>query len=77
MSSPVPPALRRPDPIPSSDRLLCSVADFSKATTLSVRTLQKLIAAKTIPALKIGRRVLIDPVQAKAALMAAGDSSPA
>lgn len=64
----VPPALRRPEPVALSDKPVWSLADASKATTLSVRTLQKMIAAKTIPARKIGRRVLLDPVAVRAAL---------
>lgn len=65
----VPIALRRPDPVPLSERAVWSLADASRATSLSVRTLQKLITAGTIPASKIGRRVLLDPAAVKAALL--------
>lgn len=70
----VPPALRRPDPVPLADRALWSLQDASRATSLSVRTLQKLIAAGTLPARKIGRRVLLDPAETKAAILNCGVS---
>jgi excisionase family DNA binding protein len=71
---PIPSALRRPDPIPLSERPVWSLSDGSKATSLSVRTLQKLIKAGKLPASKIGRRVLLDPAAVKAALLS--DESP-
>ncbi len=68
VSQGVPPALRRPEPVALTDKPVWSLADASKATTLSVRTLQKMIAAKTLPARKIGRRVLLDPQAVRAAI---------
>lgn len=68
-----PPALRRSVETPLSDKLLWSLSDAERATSLSKRTLQKLIAAGRLPAVKIGRRVLLDPVAVKAALMASGE----
>lgn len=76
MKNAVPSALRRPNPVPLADRTLWSLADASRATSLSVRTLQKLIAAGTLPAQKIGRRVLLDPATVKAALLSAGNAMP-
>lgn len=70
-----PPALRRPVETPLADKLLWSLADAEQATTLSKRTLQKLIAAGRLPAVKIGRRVLLDPNAVKVALMATGESA--
>lgn len=68
----VPAALRRPDPVPLSERACWSLQDASRATSLSVRTLQKLIAVGKLPARKIGRRVLLDPAAVKSALLSAG-----
>jgi hypothetical protein len=73
----VPPALRRPDPVPLADRACWSLADASRATSLSVRTLQKLIAAGTRPANTIGRRVLLDPQATRNALLSTGEPTPA
>lgn len=70
-----PPALRRPVETPLADKLLWSLADAERATSLSKRTLQKLIAAGRLPAVKIGRRVLLDPDAVKASLMATGESA--
>ncbi len=65
----VPVALHRPDPVPLTDRALWSLADASRATSLSVRLIQRLIAEGRIPATKVGRRVLLDPVAVKSALI--------
>lgn len=65
----IPPALRKAESVALADRALWSLQDASRATSLSVRTLQKLIADKTLPAKKIGRRVLLDPAAVKAALL--------
>ena len=43
--------------------------DASRATSLSVRLIQRLIAEGRIPATKVGRRVLLDPVAVKSALI--------
>lgn len=45
-----------------------SLNDASTATTLSVRTLQKMITAGTLRAGKVGKRVILDPVEVKAAI---------
>ena len=71
-TTPVPAALRRPEPTPLSDKIVWSLADAANATTLSVRTLQNLIAAGKLPATKVGRRVLLDPAAVKAALLSPG-----
>jgi excisionase family DNA binding protein len=76
-ASPVPAALRRPDPVPLADRALWSLQDASRATSLSVRTLQKLIADGRLPAAKVGRRVLLDPAAVRAALLSGGETTPA
>lgn len=65
-----PPALRRPVETPLDDKLLWSLADAERATSLSRRTLQNYIRAGRLPALKIGRRVLLDPIEVKKALLA-------
>lgn len=64
-----PSALRRPDPVALADKIVWSLSDASRATTLSVRTLQHLIAAGRLPAAKVGRRVLLDPAAVRAALL--------
>lgn len=66
-----PAALRRPDPMPLDQRAAWSLTDASRATTLSVRTLQNLIADGRIPATKVGRRVLLDPQAVRSALFSA------
>ncbi|MDX1965778.1 MAG: helix-turn-helix domain-containing protein [Planctomycetaceae bacterium] len=68
-SARLPQALRRPESIPLADKPVWSLADASKATTLSTRTLQKLIASGKLPARKVGRRVLLDPAAVKSALL--------
>ncbi len=68
LAPPVPPALRRPDPVALSDKPVWSLSDASKATTLSIRTIQKMIDNGAIPARKVGRRVLLDPRAVHAAL---------
>ncbi|MDP1798194.1 MAG: excisionase family DNA-binding protein, partial [Planctomycetaceae bacterium] len=65
----LPSALRRPDSVALSDKPVWSLADASKATTLSIRTLQKLIADGRLKASKIGRRVLLNPDAVKTALL--------
>ncbi|MDP1799435.1 MAG: hypothetical protein Q8K78_18205 [Planctomycetaceae bacterium] len=65
----LPSALRRPAPISLADKPVWSLADTSRATTLSVRMLQKLIADGRLKASKIGRRVLLDPAAVRAALL--------
>lgn len=65
----LPPALRRAPETPLSEKAVWSLHDAARATTLSVRTLQKLIAAGRLPATKIGRRVLLDPSAVRAALL--------
>lgn len=67
--STVPSALRRPDPVPLADRALWSLADASRATSLSVRLIQRLIADGRLPCVRIGRRVLLDPSATRAALL--------
>ncbi len=68
MSNNLPPALRRPEPVTLTEKPIWSLTDASEATTLSIRTLQKLIREGTLPARKIGRRVLLDPIAVRAAL---------
>lgn len=68
-ASPVSAALRRAEPVSLADRAVWSLADASRATSLSVRLIQRLIAEGRIPAKKIGRRVLLDPAAVKAALL--------
>lgn len=70
----VPPALRRPEPINLAEKPVWSLADASKATTLSTRTLQKMIANGAIPARKVGRRVLLNPAAVQAALFGTTDA---
>ncbi len=74
MSKPIPLALRRTEPVPLIDRALWSLADASRATSLSVRLIQRLIAGGRIPCIRIGRRVLLDPEATRAALLSAGES---
>lgn len=69
MSHTTPAALRRPESVPLADKPIWSLEDASQATTLSVRSLQKLIASGKLPATKVGRRVLLDPAAVKAALL--------
>ena len=72
-----PPALRKSDPLPLSEKSVWSLRDAAQATTLSIRTLRKLIADGTIPARRIGRRVLLDPNAVKAAVLATSGNTPA
>lgn len=65
---PTPAALRRSPDVHPDRKMVWSLSDASRATSLSVRTLQKLIAAKKLPAAKIGRRVLLDPVAVRDAI---------
>lgn len=65
-----PSALRRPVETPLVDKRFWSLADAERATTLSKRTLQNLIRAGKLPAVKIGRRVLLDPNEVMTALRA-------
>jgi excisionase family DNA binding protein len=64
----IPAALRRPVEIPLHEKPVWSVADAARATTLSTRTIVKLIADGKLPAAKVGRRVLLDPVAVKRAI---------
>lgn len=73
--STVPSALRKSNPVPLSDRALWSLADASRATSLSVRLIQRLIAEGRLPCVRIGRRVLLDPVATRAALLATSESA--
>ena len=72
-ASPVPAALRRLDPVPLADRALWSLSDAARATSLSVRLIQRLIAEGRLPCVRIGRRVLLDPAATRAALLSAGE----
>ncbi len=56
-----PSALRRPDPTPLSEKLTWSLPDAASATTLSTRTLQSAIYRGDLPAIHVGRRVLLSP----------------
>lgn len=67
-----PTALRSLPETPLSEKLLWSLADAERATSLSKRTLQKLIAEGRLPAAKVGRRVLLDPAAVKAAVLGFG-----
>ncbi len=58
---------------PLSEKPIWSLRDAARATTLSIRTLQKLIAAGRVPANKIGRRVLLDPAAVRQALCPSED----
>lgn len=69
MPNSVPSALRRPVVIPLESKAFWSLEDASRATTLSVRTLQKLIADQRLPATRVGRRVILDPAMVRAALL--------
>lgn len=69
----IPPALRRPVEMPLNEKLLWSLADAERATSLSRRTLQNYIRAGRLPAVKIGRRVLLDPIEVKKALLASAN----
>ena len=64
-----PSSLRRPEPVPLNEKTVWSLSDASRATSLSVRTLQKLIASGKLPAKKVGRRVLLCPQAVKKALL--------
>ncbi len=64
-----PPALRRAPEIALDQKIVWSLADASRATTLSVRKLQSLIADGKLPATKCGRRVLLDPAAVRSALL--------
>ncbi len=57
------------------DKLLVSKSEIAKATTLSVRTLDKLVAAGKIPSVRVGTRRLFDPEAVTAALKS-GVASP-
>lgn len=72
MPTKTPSALRRLEPVPLNDRAVWSLADASRATSLSIRTLQHLIREGRLPASKVGRRVLLDPAAVKAALLSPG-----
>lgn len=56
-------------------KLLVSKSEIAKATTLSIRTLDKLVAAGKIPSFKVGTRRLFDP-EAVAAALKSGVASP-
>lgn len=65
----LPPALRRAPEIALDQKIVWSLADASRATSLSVRMLQKMIADGRLPASKVGRRVLLNPDAVKSALL--------
>lgn len=74
-NSNLPAALRREEPTPL-DQLICwSLADASRATTLSVRKLQQLISSGELPARRVGRRVILCPQAVRDALF--GKTTPA
>ncbi len=58
----VPAALTRPAQIPLADRAAWSVSDAALALGVSQRLLTRLIAEGKLPASRLGRRVLLDPV---------------
>ncbi|MBI1348710.1 helix-turn-helix domain-containing protein [bacterium] len=61
MNGPIPPALRRSEAVPLADRLTWNVSDAAKATGLSARTIQQAIYRDELPAIRVGRRVLLSP----------------
>lgn len=67
-----PPALTQPAPVPLADKLAWSVDETARATGLSRRKIAELIATGKLPAHRIGRRILLDPAEVKAALFGGG-----
>lgn len=59
--SSTPPALRRPDPTPLSEKLTWSLPDAARATGLSTRTIQSAIYRGELQCIRVGRRVLLSP----------------
>lgn len=75
MTQPTPPV---PAPVPLGDKLVWSLDDAARATGLSRRKLSALIATGVLPARRLGRRILLDPLAVKTALLGQpGPSSPA
>ncbi len=74
MPSLTPAALTRPLPVPLSDRLAWSVADAAKALGVSTRLITRLIAQGKLPAAKLGRRTLLDPLAVRVAVFGATNS---
>ena len=56
-----PAALRRPPETPLSEKLTWSLPDAARATGLSTRTIQSAIYRGDLPAIHVGRRVLLSP----------------
>lgn len=63
---PVPAALRRPDPLPLSDRLTLSRDEAARMVGISVRLLQRAISSGDVSVVRLGRRVLLRPTDVRA-----------
>lgn len=57
----VPTALQRENPVPLAERLTWTLPDAARATGLSARTIQAAIYSGDLPAIRVGRRVLLSP----------------
>lgn len=64
-----PPTSQPSGPNPLGDKLVWSLDDAARATGLSRRKLSALIARGELPARRLGRRILLDPLVVKAALL--------
>lgn len=64
-----PQALVRQQPLDLNQKLLWTVDDVCAATSLCRRTVTDLIREGKLPAARVGRRILLDPLAVKSALL--------
>jgi excisionase family DNA binding protein len=61
----VPAALCRPAPIPLDQRLTWSAVEAAAVVGVSVRHIRAAISRGDLPAVRLGRRVLLDPADVR------------
>lgn len=71
MRSNFPAALQRPISTPLVDRVAWSIDDAAKALGVSPRLITRLIAEGKLPAAKLGRRTLLDPIAVRSSIFGA------